>query len=198
MVHTVRVFDSKSFSTQRTTQITKEWLQQMQVHTALERALTISVGTRTFHQLHQIAYRTPKNDDFKLNILDLHNDSSERNSTHTSSFIPTWRKRSHISLLSTGLRQVGTAGYILANPYSQVDRGTPSFSLVQDLPSYIASSQMQQISELYNETCAVDRWSLVPPKLVCQEAGNEHWERIWISASFDVCGILWVLPCMLY
>jgi len=135
--------------------------------------------TVTFHQLHQIAYLTPKND----------------NSTHTSSFIPTWRKRSHISLLSTpGLRQVGTAGYILANPYSQVDRGTPSFSLVQDLPSYIASSQMQQISELYNETCAVDRWSLVPPKIVCQEAsGNEHWERLWISA-FDVCGILWVLP----
>ena len=89
---------------------------------------------------------------------------------------------------------MGTAGYILANPYSQVDRGTPSFSLVQDLPSYIASSQMQQISELYNETCAVDRWSLVPPKIVCQEAsGNEHWERLWISA-FDVCGILWVLP----
>lgn len=53
---------------------------------------------------------------------------------------------------------------------------------------------MQQISELYNETCAVDRWSLVPPKIVCQEAsGNEHWERLWISA-FDVCGILWVLP----
>lgn len=140
--------------------------------------------TRTFHQLHQIAYLTLKND----------------NSTHTSSFIPTWRKRSHVSLLSTpGRRQVGTAGYILANPYSQVDRGTPSFSLVQDLPSYIASSQMQQISELYNETCAVDRWSLVPPKIVCQEAiGNEHWERIWISVSFDVCGILWVLPCMLY
>ena len=118
------------------------------------------------------------------------------------SFIPTWRTRSDdlcrtlaCCPLTPGLRQVGTAGYILANPYSQVDRGTPSFSLVQDLPSYIASSQMQQISELYNETCAVDRWSLVPPKLVCQEAsGNEHWETIWISVSFDVCGILWVLP----
>lgn len=85
------------------------------------------------------------------------------------------------------LRQVGTAGYILANPYSQVDRGTPSFSLVQDLPSYIASSQMQQISELYNETCAVDRWSLVPPKIVCQEADNTSFTCPDEDGAFGHC-----------
>ena len=55
--------------------------------TALQRVLTIGdknippVASNRF----QIAYLTLKND----------------NSTHTSSFIPTWRKRSQISLLST-------------------------------------------------------------------------------------------------
>ena len=78
--------------------------------------------------------------------------------------------------------QVVTAGYILANPYSRFGLGTPSFALIPELPSYIAASHAQQLRS-QNQSCALDRWALVPPQELCHKALGELGGRLGFDES---------------